>query len=141
MRGDSGGDGQTGDGDEERAEPGERTLEQAVKRSKRAMKQMFTGLEKAFQPKKEHVLLTLFAIKKQFVFVIITGIKGQFADGVLYRRPNCRQHLIDPVAFPERDAGIRVKTEVMGQRSMIARNRLKVLFLSVSVKVINPCLS
>lgn len=82
MRGGSGGGGQTGAGDERVAELGERTLEQAVKISKRAMKQIFTSSEKAFQPKEEHMLLTFFAIKKQFVFIIVTGIKGQFANRI-----------------------------------------------------------
>jgi hypothetical protein len=78
MRGDSGGGGQTGNGDE-LAELGECTLEQPASRSKRAMKQVFTPSEKAFQPKEEHVLLTFFAVQKEFVFVIVAGIKGQFA--------------------------------------------------------------
>ena len=115
MRGGSGGGGQTGAADERTAELGECTLEQAVNRSKTVERKIFTPLEKAFQPKEEHMLLTFFAIKEQFVFVIVTGIKGQFANGIFDRRPNCRQHLIDPVAFAVGHACIRVKTQVSGQ--------------------------
>ena len=86
------------------------------------------------------MLLAFFAIEEQFVFVIVTGIKGQFANDIFDRRPNGRQDLIDPVAFAVRNAGVHIQAQPVGECSMVSRYRLKILFLPVRIDVVNPCL-
>src|ERR1051326_927726 len=109
MRGGSGAGGQMS----ETGEPeggGVRTLEHAAKRSKTLNERsIFMRSKKAFQPNEEHMLLAFFVVQEQFVFVIVAGIKIQFAEGVLNRRANRRQDLVNSIAPAVGNASIRIK--------------------------------
>jgi hypothetical protein len=79
MRAGSGGGGQTSEGEAGRDGLEKRPPAQPVRTRSNSKKQVFTSSEKALHAEEEHVFLTLFIVQEQFVFVIVAGIKGQFA--------------------------------------------------------------